>query len=158
MSFNPNRRHALIAWLYAASVAHLMVSLLLTWAGPTGLLDPYAAHIEHAFWDVAAPAAARAQQLWWLGLFGATLQSYSLYMLALVHIGSRHRIAAVWAWMMAGIMLWAPQDVWISVQAGVWSHAWIDSVALITLMPPLLWLYLHDRRAAVTQPIEPRTS
>lgn len=123
---------------------HLLVSIVLTWAGQTGLLDPYAQHIEQAFWQERAPPQAHAQQLWWIALFGATLQSYSLYMLALIHIGNRHRIASIWMWMTIGILIWAPQDMWISIQADRWSHVWIDGFALLTLLPPLFCLYRLD--------------
>lgn len=144
-------RRTLIVWLYAAAIAHLFVSVILTWAGHSGLLDDYVRHIEQSFWSNTAPPPARAQQIWWIALFGATLQSYSLYMLALVHIGNRYKIASVWGWMMVGILVWAPQDMWISLQAGIWSHLWVDSIALLTLLPPLLWLYRLDRRAISSQ-------
>jgi hypothetical protein len=125
---------------------HLFVSITLTWAGHSGLLDGYLHTLEQAFWSGAAvPLAARAQQVWWLALFGATLQSYSLYMLALVHIGNRLKRAMPWGWLIAGIVLWAPQDMLISAQAQVWSHLWFDSLALLVLLPPLFWLYRHDR-------------
>lgn len=139
-------RRTLVGWLYAAAIAHLLISLMLTWAGHSGLLDGYLQTLEQAFWADAAPAAARAQQVWWLALFGATLQSYSLYMLALVHLGNRLESPIAWGWLIAGIVLWAPQDMLISIQANVWSHLWIDSFALIALLPPLFWLYRHDRR------------
>lgn len=142
-------RSVLVVWLYAAALVHLLVSLALTWAGHSGLLDGYLQTIEQAFWATdAVPIAARAQQVWWLALFGATLQSYSLYMLALVRIGHRLRSPMAWGWLIAGIVLWAPQDMWVSAQARVWSHLWFDSLALLTLLPPLFWLYRHDRRTA----------
>ncbi|MCO8171292.1 cell division protein [Pseudomonas sp. 21LCFQ02] len=141
------RKH-LIRWLYLVAGGHLLGGLLLSWAAPSGLFDQYLASLEQAFWGAVAPLAAREQQTWWLALFGATLQSYSLYMLALIHIGSRVRQPMVWGWLMAGLLLWAPQDIVISLQAGVWSHLLIDSLALLALVPPLLWLYRHDRSAA----------
>ncbi|MCJ8203617.1 cell division protein [Pseudomonas sp. RGM2987] len=140
-------RQALITWLYAAAILHLLAGLTLSWAGHSGLLDDYLLTLEQAFWgSEMAPAAARAQQVWWVALFGATLQSYSLYMLALVHIGSRLKSPMPWAWIIAGIVLWAPQDMLFSAQARVWSHLWLDSFALLVLLPPLFWLYRHDRR------------
>ncbi|MHC8303361.1 cell division protein [Pseudomonas sp. PB3P13] len=150
-------RSALMVWLYAAAMVHLLVGVVLTWAGHSGLLDGYLLTIEQAFWAAdAAPITARAQQVWWVAIFGATLQSFSLYMLALVSIGHRLRSPAAWGWLIAGIVLWAPQDMWISAQARVWSHLSVDSLALLTLLPPLIWLYRHDRRAiaANTTPSE----
>ncbi|WP_028620472.1 hypothetical protein [Pseudomonas sp. Ant30-3] len=141
-------RSALVVWLYAAAMVHLLVGLVLTWAGHSGLLDGYLLTIEQAFWATdVVPITARAQQVWWVAIFGATLQSFSLYMLALVRIGHRTKSPMAWGWLIAGIVLWAPQDMWISAQARVWSHLWVDSLALLTLLPPLIWLYRHDRRA-----------
>lgn len=140
-------RPALVLWLYAAAIVHILAGLTLTWAGHSGLLDGYLQVLELAFWGAdPVPAAGHEQQVWWLALFGATLQSYSLYMLALVHIGNRSKAPMVWGWLMAGILLWAPQDMWLSAQQRVWSHLWLDGFALLLLLPPLVWLYRHDRR------------
>jgi hypothetical protein len=48
--------------------------------------------------------------------------------------------------LIAGILLWAPQDMWLSAQQQVWSHVWLDGFALLVLLPPLFWLYRHDRQ------------
>ncbi|MBT2340724.1 MULTISPECIES: cell division protein [Pseudomonas] len=147
-------RKALVVWLYAAALLHLFGGVTLSWAGHSGLFDNYLLTLEQAFWaSAAAPAAARAQQVWWLALFGATLQSYALYMLALVHIGNRLKRAMPWGWIIAGILLWAPQDMLISAQVRMWSHLWLDSLALLVLLPPLFWLYRHDsKNSASSEP------
>lgn len=144
-------RKALVVWLYAAALMHLLAGVALTWAGHSGLLDDYLNTIEQAFWGAdIVPVTVRTQQVWWLALFGATLQSYALYMLALVHLGDRLKSAMPWGWLIVGILLWAPQDMLVSAQARVWSHLWFDSFALLVLLPPLFWLYRHDRRTALT--------
>lgn len=135
-----------VGWLYAVALVHLFGSVVVTWATPYGLFDGYLGSLELAFWGQSAPAPARAQQAWWLALFGATLQSYALYMLALVHLGHRLKMPMIWGWLIAGIVLWAPQDILISLQAGVWSHVWVDAAVLLALLPPLFWLYRHDRK------------
>jgi hypothetical protein len=130
---------------------HLLAGLTLAWAGHSGLLDDYLNTIEQAFWGAdIVPVTVRTQQVWWLALFGATLQSYALYMFALVHLGNRLKSAMPWGWLIVGILLWAPQDMLVSAQARVWSHLWFDSFALLVLLPPLFWLYRHDRRTALT--------
>lgn len=141
----PGLRRSLTGWLYTVALVHLLGGLVLTWAGPTGMLDGYLSDIEHVFWTSAVPVPARTQQIWWVALFGATLQSYSLYMLALVHIGNRMRSPTPWGWLIAGLLLWAPQDILISMSVAMWSHLWVDTVALLALLPPLVWLYRHDR-------------
>ncbi|WP_122417819.1 cell division protein [Pseudomonas viridiflava] len=141
-------RRMLVTWLYAAALAHVLGAIVFTWAGFAGWLDGYLLTLDQAFWSGAAPAAARAQQTWWAALFGATLQTYSLYMLALVHLGNRLKGHLPWGWLMAGLLLWAPQDIAISLRADVWSHVWLDGAALLALLPPLFWLYRHDRARA----------
>lgn len=136
----------IIRWLYAAALVHLLIGLLLPWITGSALLDPYHRSVEAFFWQGEAPAAARAQQVWWMSLFGATLQSMALWMLALVHIGARTRLASIWLWLAAGLLLWAPQDMLISAQAAAWSHLAVDTFALLVLLPPLFWLYRQDRQ------------
>ncbi|MEB6591449.1 MULTISPECIES: cell division protein [Pseudomonas] len=148
------RRLFSVRWLQAAALAHFLVGLGLTWAGHSPLLNDYQLSIEQAFWGQAAPMPARNQQVWWQALFGATLQSYSLYMLGLIQLGNRYRSHHAWAWLIAGIVIWAPQDALVSLQAGIWSHLIIDGVALLVLIPPLLWLYRHDRPASTVKGLE----
>ena len=135
----------LVCWMYAVAAGHLVVGVLLTWLGNADLFDGYHRSVEQSFWAGAAPAAARGQSVWWIALFGATVQNLALWMLALVHIGNRQRYAAAWAWLLAGLALWAPQDMWLSMQAQAWTHVWVDLFALLVMVPPLVWLWRLDR-------------
>lgn len=141
-------RQWLIHWMYAAAIVHFLIGLVLAWLGHVALSDSYLNTIDLSFWGENAPAPARAQQLWWIALFGATVQSFSVYMLALIHLANRYKSSAAWAWLIIGLIVWAPQDIAISLQADIWLHLWLDCFALTSLLPPLLWLYLHDRTAA----------
>lgn len=152
MSLSPSTlRRLWVVWLYAVAIAHLLGGVLLSWAGHSGLLDSYLSSVEHAFWSSDVPAAARAQQVWWVALFGATLQAYAFCMLALVHIGNTLKQPMAWGWLMAGLLLWAPQDILISLSAGMASHLVVDLLALLVLLPPLFWLYRHDRQRLISQ-------
>ncbi|KEZ74357.1 cell division protein, partial [Pseudomonas syringae pv. syringae FF5] len=42
-------RRTLVTWLYAVAVAHVLGSLVFTWAGFSGLLDGYLTSLEQAF-------------------------------------------------------------------------------------------------------------
>lgn len=138
-------RRWLVRWLYAVAAGHVLVGVLLPWLGAMAWLDDYHRSIAQHFGGGASLEAARAEHVWWMALFGATVQSLGVWMLALVHIGARHRLATVWLWLLAGLALWAPQDVAWSLQAGVWLHVGADALALVVLVPPLLWLYRNDR-------------
>ena len=133
---------------YASIAAHLVVGALLPFIVSLGVLDGYHRGIETAFYGAAIPAQARAHQSWWIALFGPTVQAAAVWMAGLAYMGDRHRSAFAWGALIAGILLWAPQDMAISLQRGVWPHVWIDTAALIIMLPPLFALYFIDRHPA----------
>lgn len=138
-----------VRWMYASVAGHLLVGALLPWVIDAALFDGYHRAIETAFWGPDVPAAARAQQVWWTSLFGPTVQASAIWMGGLVWIGARQRIAFAWGALIAGIVLWAPQDIYISLQASCWAHVWIDILAVLLMLPPLVYLYCIDRARAV---------
>ncbi|QGS31814.1 DUF393 domain-containing protein (plasmid) [Cupriavidus metallidurans] len=137
-------RQLAVRWMYAAAIAHLLVGAAMPWAADATLFGTYHRIVEQSFWSGAAPAQARAQQVWWIALFGATLQCSAIWMLALVHLGNRTRHRMAWGWLLVGLLVWAPQDLLISLQAHVWPHVLVDAVALLTMIPPLLYLWRKD--------------
>ena len=137
-------RRIVVNGMYAAAIVHLLVGAALPWVAGASWLDAYHRRIELHFWAATAPDAARAQQIWWLSLFGATLQCASVWMLALVHLGNRLRRREVWGWLLAGLLIWAPQDMLLSWHAQVGSHVVADVAALVAMVPPLVWLWRRD--------------
>jgi hypothetical protein len=141
----PTLRPWAIRWLYGAIAAHLIVGLLLPWLAGSALFEGYHAAIEASFYGGATPAAARAQQLWWMALFGPTVQAAAIWMGALVWLGAHARQPFAWGALIAGLLLWAPQDMLVSLRADCWSHVWLDAFALAAMLPPLAWLFFTDR-------------
>lgn len=142
------RRSWMIRWLYAVAAGHVLVGALLPWFAAAPVFDAYHGGIETAFWQAGAPLEARGLQTWWIALFGPTVQLMALFMAALIHLADRLRQPQVWLWIAAGLLLWAPQDILVSLRAGVWAHLYIDLFALAVLLPPLAWLWRHDRARA----------
>jgi hypothetical protein len=140
----------LVRWMYAVVAAHLLAGILLPLIAGTGALDAYHHDIETHFWGDAIPSAARAQQVWWISLFGPTVQAASIWMLVLLWIADKQRNAAAWLGQIAGIVVWAPQDILISLQAQCETNVWIDGIAVLSMLPPLFWLFRHDLKARRT--------
>lgn len=137
-----------IRWLMLVCAVHVAVGGLLPWLGGAALFDGYHRGIETAFWPAGAPLEARGLQTWWIALFGPTIQAMALFMMALVRLAQRLRQPAIWLWLAAGLVVWAPQDMLVSLRAACWPHVWADMAALAVMLPPLLWLWFADRRAA----------
>ncbi len=91
--FTASLRTWAIRWLWATIAAHLAVGMLMPWMADAAFLGDYHRSIERAFWNDAAPAAARAQQHWWIALFGATVQGAAVWMDRL-HRPDRHAATA----------------------------------------------------------------
>jgi hypothetical protein len=68
-------------------------------------------------------------------------------MLALIHLGDRLRQRRIWLWLIGGLVIWAPQDMLVSLRAACWPHVWVDTAALLMLLPPLAWLWQADDAA-----------
>ncbi len=143
---NPLRTWA-VRLIYVSIAMHLIVGALLPLIVNADLFDVYHRSIEAAFWGDDVPAQARAQQAWWISLFGPTVQAAAIWMAALAYLGDRERSAFAWGALIAGLLLWAPQDILISLQAACWPHVWIDLFALGAMLPPLVYLYYIDRKA-----------
>jgi hypothetical protein len=141
-------RTMLIRWLLLVTAIHVAIGALLPWLADASVLNAYHAGIEGAFWQTDVPSQARGLQTWWMGLFGATVQVMALWMLALIHLANRLRHPPIWLWLIGGLLIWAPQDMLVSLRANCWPHVWADCAALAVMLPPLAWLWRHDRSAA----------
>lgn len=135
-----------IGWLYGVAAAHLAIGVLLSWGSDLPLFASYHRLIEGAFWPNQVPDGAHLFQLWWLSLFGPSIQTLGIWLAALIYLGSRYRSNIVWCCLLLGFAVWAPQDIFISLRADAWVHVWVDLLALLSVVPPLLWLWWCDSR------------
>ena len=140
-------REWMIRWLLAVCAVHVLVGALLPWVAGAAVFEAYHSGIEAAFWPGGAPQEARGLETWWIALYGPTVQVMAVWMAALIHLAGRLRQPTIWLWLVAGLLLWAPQDMLVSLRAGCWAHVWTDLAALAAMLPPLAWLWRHDRKS-----------
>jgi hypothetical protein len=142
-----------INWLLMVCAVHVAVGALLPWVGGAALFDGYHRGIESAFWPAGAPLEARGLQTWWIALFGPTVQLMAVFMIALIRLADRLRRPSIWLWLIAGLAIWAPQDMLVSLRADCWPHVAADAFALAVMLPPLAWLWRQDRRTVAQPPM-----
>ncbi|SHN43337.1 hypothetical protein SAMN05192549_11678 [Duganella sacchari] len=138
------KRMLLVRWMYIAVAAHLVVGVLLPLCAGMPLTDGYRRSIEDFFFGGEASQAGRALHMWWLALFGPTVQAAAIWMAGLVVIGDQQKNAYAWLMLALGLIVWAPQDMLISARAHCWTNVWLDLAALTLMLPPLLWLCKTD--------------
>ncbi|RYG07923.1 MAG: cell division protein [Chitinophagaceae bacterium] len=138
-------RNILIYWLYCVALIHVTGGILLPWIGNIDLLENYHRSIEAGFWSGDVPTGARKLHVWWLSLFGPTIQTLGIWMFALIYIGEKYRISFAWLAILIGFVVWAPQDILISLRVNAFKHVWLDLVVLIVVLPPLVRLWLLDK-------------
>lgn len=136
-------RSLLIHWMYLITFGHFAAGLLLAWFSNSNVFDQY--HQTILTQLGLAQTGTQSLQEWWLSLFGATLQNLAIFMGVLTYLGNKYRNAFVWLWMMIGLIVWAPQDMLISLRIDLWLHVWIDVLALMVMLPPLFILWRLDR-------------
>ncbi|MFC4158728.1 hypothetical protein [Chitinimonas lacunae] len=142
---SPLRRYA-VSCLWLAGLGHIVGGLVLTFGVDSGLFDWYHHDVLSRFWSGPPPSEALAQQRWMVALFGPTIENIGVWLLALSHWGGSQRNPAAWLWLLAGIALWAIQDIAVSLRVGYYPHLWLDLAACAALALPTLWLWRHDRR------------
>jgi hypothetical protein len=102
--------------------------LFLPWISDFSMFEAYHRSVESGFWTHGAPAAARAQQ-WWISLFVVPLfRDWRYGWGVLTRIGEHQRSTFAWNGLIIGIMVWASQDMIVSLRAGAWVH--VLSIAL----------------------------
>ncbi|RYY73153.1 MAG: cell division protein [Gammaproteobacteria bacterium] len=138
-----NFRYWLIIWMYLITFGHFLMGILLAWFSSAEVFNYYHQTILTQFG--MTQNSSQDLQKWWLSLFGATLQNIAIFMGILTYVGNKYRSASVWLWMMVGLVVWAPQDVLISLRIDLWLHVWVDLAALILILAPLIALWRTDR-------------
>jgi hypothetical protein len=133
-----------IRWLYLAAFGHFLVGLLMTWFGDSLLFSSYNQSALKNFMLVDSQAA-EAFHIWWLAIFGATLQAFSILLAALIYLGNQYKNNRVWLLIIIAIVIWAPQDIYFSAMKHIWMNVWVDLAAVITLLPPLVFLMRCDQ-------------
>lgn len=139
----------LVWWMYLVAFGHLMMGIAVAWFMHMPYFSDYNREVLSKFWQGSSvPNGALDLQIWWINLFGATLQNMAILMLLLIYVANRLRLPVVWAGMIAALLLWMPQDMWISARRELWLHLQADVIAMLIMLPPLFLLWFIDRRGA----------
>ncbi len=135
-------------WLLLLAWLHLAIGLFIPAIAHSALFGHYSALLQAAFWPgQVIPPETLDFQRWIVSLFGPTLASVGVVMIYLVRAGIRSDDTWPWNAILLALAVWAPGDIYISLLKDFWLHVWIDTLALLVIVPPVLVL-----RAQTKQP------
>lgn len=137
-------RRVSIRCLYLAAAGHFVVGLLATWFGDSILFSLYSQSTLGKFGLI--DRSSIELQLWWLAIFGATLQAFSILLFTVIYAGDRYKDNRIWLLIVIAILIWAPQDIYFSLRKNIWLNFWVDLAAVMTLLPPLIFLIKRDQK------------
>jgi len=133
-----------IRWLYLVTIGHFVVGFLMSWFGDSILFGSYN-QIAIENFLLADSQSVYELQVWWLAIFGATLQAFSILLAALIYLGDQHKNHRVWLLIIISLVIWGPQDIYFSAIKHIWINVWVDVAALACLLPVLVFLIVCDR-------------
>ncbi len=134
-------------WLLLLAWLHLAIGLAVPVIAYSALFGHYSALLQAAFWPgQALSPETLAFQRWIVSLFGPTLASVGVVMIYLVRAGIRTGEAWPWNAILVALAVWAPGDIYISLLKDFWLHVWIDALALLAIVPPVLVLRAQTKQ------------
>lgn len=137
-------------WLLALAWLHLAIGLAIPFIAYSALFDYYSALLQAAFWPgQSVPAETLSFQRWIVSLFGPTLASIGVVMIYLVRAGIRTNESWPWNAILLALLVWAPGDIGISLLKDFRLHVWIDAIALLAIVPPVLLLRAQTRERSI---------
>lgn len=134
-------------WLLLLAWLHLATGLAIPVIAHSAQFGHYSALLQAEFWPgQMLPPETLAFQRWIVSLFGPTLASVGVVMIYLVRAGIRSDDAWPWNAILLALAVWAPGDIYISLLRDFWLHVWIDALALLAIVPPVLVLRAQTKQ------------
>jgi hypothetical protein len=140
-----------MTWLRMASLLVIAFGLALALLQGSSALNLLNAQIDPNFWSAPVEGVTLAFQRWIYGAWGATVAGWGVLVYFVVqHAWQQERW--IWNGLAASLLLWYLLDTWISLKYGVTFNAVLNTVFLLVLGTPLLFLRKHFIHKTVPAP------
>ncbi|WP_043311643.1 hypothetical protein [Pseudomonas sp. ML96] len=133
-------QNLLYRWLLLVGLGHVALGVVLAFAAHLPITDAY---FDYLYASVASqPPSNEYQGLLrtMVGLFGPTVASWGLLFCALVVLYRQHGHRLIKPALFAALLVWCVLDSAISSYFGLMLHAYLNTLAVLSLAVPLLAL------------------
>lgn len=127
--------------LQIIAILHIVAGLLFPWIVASHGFDAYRHHVQLVFDAEGYGAEQQAEFL--MAIFGPTIASWGVLFLYAVNSAFSRPSPQAWWFMLTACLVWAPYDSVYSLQQGVYLNAYINAVAFVAMMVPLLVAKKH---------------
>lgn len=137
-------RHLAI-WLQMIGWSHVIGGISLPWLLRSDLMSNYVAHVFQA---LQLPPEAHPAALTLMSFLGPTIASWGVLFLFMVRTTLRDKASTPMVFLCLSIIAWAPMDIWLSLQAGIYLNVWLDLLLIAAIVPPMWWLSRSAKASA----------
>ena len=127
--------------LQIIAMLHIVAGLFFPWIVISAWFGAYRQHVQLVFHAEGIGAMQQAEFL--MAIFGPTIASWGVLFLYAVNSAFSRPSPQAWWFMLTACLVWAPYDSVYSLQQGVYLNAYINAVAFVAMMVPLLVAKKH---------------
>ncbi|MFC1718730.1 hypothetical protein ACFL6S_34075 [Candidatus Poribacteria bacterium] len=129
-----------LRWLLVVGVTICIFGIIMAFLSGTVLFKPLNSQINPVFWDTKdVDGAVKGYQQWIMGVLGATMTSWGIFVLFIVHYPFRNKEKWSWNCLIAGLLVWFFIDNSISLYFRVYFNAIFNTILFVLVMLPLVF-------------------
>ena len=134
-------QNLLYRWLLAVGLGHVLLGVVLAFTAQLPIAAPYFEHLYASVGTSQAPTAEYHSLLTTMvRLFGPTVASWGLLFSLLVYLYRQHGHGLIKPALFVALLLWCVLDSAISAYYGILAHAYLNTLAALSIALPLLLL------------------
>lgn len=139
----------LYRWLLIVATLHVIGGVALAFEMPEFIWQAYQQDLYRVFTiNNSQPENIENLVSMIVRLFGPTVASWGLLMIYLIRQIFLFQDKVAWAFLISSLLMWFLLDTSISLSFGVMSHLWINSLAFVVILMPLLVFKLKGNKIA----------
>lgn len=133
-----------LRWLFVVGVIICVFGIIMAFLSGTVLFRPFDRQINSVFWgNGSVDSATKEYQQWIMGVLGATMASWGIFVLFIAHYPFRQKEKWSWNCLMLGLLVWFLIDSSISLYFRVYFNAIFNTALFVLVILPLAFTRRH---------------
>ena len=131
-------------WLFVVGLVICVFGIIMAFLSGTALFKPLNDQVNPVFWGTKdVDDAIKVYQQWMMGVLGATMASWGIFVLFIAHYPFRKKEKWSWNCVTVGLLVWFFMDNSISLYFKVYFNAIFNTVLFALVILPLVFTRKH---------------